>query len=681
MRIPVLLILLSSICTLPATAPRAAAPSAKPTLRALLIAVGDYPRTGGWGKLSSVQDAEILEEALRAQQFEDIVVLTDKDATKAGIEAAFADLTDRVAAGDIVYLHFSGHGQQVWDHESEAFPQRKKEETDGFDEALVPYDARDEFRPGIYEGENHLVDDELSIMLTDLRRKIGPQGQLIFTVDACYSGSISRSGGLLPVRGTTKRLAPASANTGRSGASGSSAFSEAFGVTNVNLLSDLIVISAARADQPNYETVDAAGRGVGSLSYALSRQLLQPFSSVPSYAGFFRRVEAEMARVAPYQSPQLEGEADKALFGDQLIPMEGYPLLAFSDERHATVRGGQLAGLHPETPVRLIPATGLEKKEELAGRVVSSTLSEAVIELEEALVDANPADWLMITQAGMLVFSPVQIAVEVEDASVLEAILAEADRSERLSVVEEHAQLLVRQTGAVGELELSDMAGAPLGSYPLSGGADAAVKALFQRIQQYTRAHYFRNLDNTGSAAEAALTIMPIPVTTKLQDNKYIISALQEEKLLPDRVVQPMPIGTSFIFRVTNRKPTPLYVNIVGVDAADEVFLLLPDNRTPPAEFVVAPDSTVYFARPEFIFQIAEPAGKQLFMALASPEPVDLRPVFRQAETGQQAAFRSSASPQGKVLGELLFGNRRSGGLPGAAFTISSVVVEIPEQQ
>ncbi len=663
-----------------ASGPGVSSSPAEPTLRALLIAVGDYPRTGGWSKLSSVQDARILEAALRAQQFEDITVLADKDATKAGIEAAFAALTGRVQAGDIVYLHFSGHGQQVWDHDSETFPLRKRDETDGFDEALVPYDARDTFRPGVYEGEKHLVDDELHALLTDLRRKAGPQGQVVFSVDACYSGSISRSGSLLPVRGANKRFSPTTERAGSSRAEGSG-FSEAFGAVNVNLLSDLVVISAARADQPNYETVDEAGRGVGSLSYALSRQLLQPFASVPSYAGFFRQVEVDMAKMAPYQSPQLEGNADKALFGNQLVPMNGYPVVSFADERHATVRGGELAGLYPGTPVRLIPAAGSGQEEELAGNIVSSTVSQSQIELEAPLPDANPADWLMVAEARLLVFSPVQIALEVRNELVVEAIRGEADRSERLTLVEENARLLVHQEGAVGSLELSDMHGAALGSFSLSAGPEQAVNRLFERIQQYTRAQYFRDLSSGVAAADQPLQIMPVPVAIELDGNKYIVSALQEERLLADRKVQPMPIGTSFIFQVTNREPAPQYVSIIGIDAADEVFLLLPDARTSPSEFVVAPDSTVYFARPEFIFQIAEPAGKQVFLALATTDPVDLRPIFRQVASGQWSEFRSAGAPQARVLQELLFGNRRSGGLPAAGFTVSSVVVDIPPKE
>lgn len=658
---------------------REAAPPAKPKMRALIIAVGNYPRTGGWSKLSSVQDAQILEEALRAQGFEDMRVLVDKEATKAGIEQAFEQLTKDTRAGDIVYLHFSGHGQQVWDHDSDKFPNRKKDETDGFDESLVPYDARDEFRPGVYEGENHLIDDELHLLLTDLRQKIGPEGQLVFSVDACYSGSISRAGGMLPVRGTSKRFSPESLNTGTQVTVESNAFSEAFAVTSVNALSDMVVISAARADQPNYETLDESGRGVGSLSYAISRNMMQPFASIPSFSTFFRYIEAEMAKVAPYQAPQLEGNGDRTLFGDALTPTLGYPVLSFEDDRHLTAQGGQLAGLYSGTVVQLRRSDGSGEGEGLKGKVTASQIGRSTIELEQALPEANPAEWVMTVEAKMLAFSPVQITTDLQDEAVLEKIKTRSAEVERLSLVEDGAQLVVSQSAPNADLQLVDFHGTEMGAYSLSQGADQAVDQLFQRIRKYTRAQYFRDFSDQAGGAANQVDLLPVPVAIEQKGRQFVVTSRREEELRTDREVQSLEIGTPFIFKVTNHSQSGLYLSMIGIDAADDVFLLLPDSRTPPAEFVIAADTTIYFSRPEHIFQVSEPAGKQIFMAVASYQPVDLRPIFRYAESGRPGAFRSGATPQDKVLNELLFGNSRSSGLPSGEFIVSSVVVDIPE--
>ena len=51
--------------------------------------------------------------------------------------------------GDIVYLHFSTHGQP--------FEDLSGDEDDGWDESIVPVDAPIEYSKGKYEGENHLI--------------------------------------------------------------------------------------------------------------------------------------------------------------------------------------------------------------------------------------------------------------------------------------------------------------------------------------------------------------------------------------------------------------------------------------------------------------------------------------------------------------------------------------------
>ena len=94
-----------------------------------------------------------------------IITLINQEATKRNIVKAFDLLTDRVKKGDRIYLHFSCHGQQVVD--------LNDDEPDGLDEAIIPYDAMRRFKSGVYEGENHLIDDEIEIYLDRLRTKTG----------------------------------------------------------------------------------------------------------------------------------------------------------------------------------------------------------------------------------------------------------------------------------------------------------------------------------------------------------------------------------------------------------------------------------------------------------------------------------------------------------------------------
>ena len=53
-------------------------------------------------------------------------------------------------------------------------------------------DARISYQSGVYQGENHILDDELNQYFNRIRQKIGPDGFLCVVIDACHSGNASR---------------------------------------------------------------------------------------------------------------------------------------------------------------------------------------------------------------------------------------------------------------------------------------------------------------------------------------------------------------------------------------------------------------------------------------------------------------------------------------------------------
>ena len=144
---------------------------------ALIIAIGEYPVESGWGSLSSANDLVLMKGTLIKQGFQEknIIVLTDQDATKMNIVTKLQDLTRKVKQGDMVVIHFSGHGQQISDDNGD--------EIDNLDECLVPYDVEN------VTGENHLRDDLLGKLINDLRRKLGKAGHVIIFLDSCHSGT------------------------------------------------------------------------------------------------------------------------------------------------------------------------------------------------------------------------------------------------------------------------------------------------------------------------------------------------------------------------------------------------------------------------------------------------------------------------------------------------------------
>ena len=159
---------------------------------AIVVGISHYPKESGWGRISGAEDINIVVPMLKQNGFDAsrIKTLTEDQATKKGIKSAFDNLTNQVKYGDVVYFHFSGHGQLITDLNND----ERDEYGDliGYDTALIPYDACRKYDPIKYRGENHIIDDELNEWLHLIKAKIGDEGSLIVVLDACHSGGATR---------------------------------------------------------------------------------------------------------------------------------------------------------------------------------------------------------------------------------------------------------------------------------------------------------------------------------------------------------------------------------------------------------------------------------------------------------------------------------------------------------
>lgn len=211
--------------------------------RALAVGVGRY-KDPAWARINADNDLEYVGRILDMYGFDDVTYLRNEMATKAALVSAFEDLADRCKAGDVVYVHFSGHGQQVTDLDGD--------EDDGLDEAWIPYDA---YRVccSADDGSKHFIDDEINFLLAGIRRKVGPDGRILVVVDACHSGHSSKAhvkaGDAFVCRGVNDVFIP-----------------EYKQKTRPVISEDWILISACEADQVNFEVRRLR---VGKLTYCL----------------------------------------------------------------------------------------------------------------------------------------------------------------------------------------------------------------------------------------------------------------------------------------------------------------------------------------------------------------------------------------------------------------------------
>ena len=230
--------------------------------RALLVGISDYQciyKYGGWNNIHGKNDIDMLKTTLKESGVS-VSCLYDRGATKAGISKALSVLASQCKVGDIVYLHFSTHGQP--------FEDLSGDEDDGWDESIVPVDAPIEFTKGKYEGENHLIDDELHEYCTKIRKALGTKGMLYVVIDACHAGKASMGIEEEVIRGTKagftrsgKYYRPQKIEKGNY-----------YNIPSSPTLGKVVFIEACRSYQVNKEIVEN-GKYYGALSYYINQVL------------------------------------------------------------------------------------------------------------------------------------------------------------------------------------------------------------------------------------------------------------------------------------------------------------------------------------------------------------------------------------------------------------------------
>lgn len=217
-----------------------------------------------WNNINGTEDVNLLTPILKKQGFA-ITSLLDEQATFENIATQLSQFADKTKKGDIVYLHFSAHGQPVEDLNGD--------EEDGWDEAIIPIDAYKYYKKGVYEGKKHLLDDQLNTYVKKLRDKIGPTGFLYVVIDACHAGTSSRANDET-VRGTKvgftyhDKVFKPSANK-----------KSHYKIAPSAKQSHVLYLEACRPDQVNME-IKVADKRYGPLSYNIAQALqVKPLST------------------------------------------------------------------------------------------------------------------------------------------------------------------------------------------------------------------------------------------------------------------------------------------------------------------------------------------------------------------------------------------------------------------
>lgn len=589
---------------------------------ALVIAIGDYKF---WGDIASKNDVPYIQSTLLKQGFpqKNITTLVDAKATKAGIENAFKALIAKSQSGDIVFIHFSAHGEQVEDN--------NLDETDGLDESIVTWDAPKLTGPENYAKEQvkYFRDDQFGQYINELRAKLGKDGDIVVFMDACHSGSGTR--GNRKVRGGEPALVSKSFKKPASGAvKATNVFIEekspAINITNG--LATYVVISAALAEELNYESVYEDGKEGGSLSIAISR-VFENLKPETTYRSLFAGILSIVNDIAPDQHPVIEGDGiDRALFGGKFVEQKPYIEIESVSNDKLVLKAGLLMGVDSGSKVMLYPSgtTDPAGVQPIANGIVTAAnayRSAVLLDTKQAI--ALPAQgWIFLTEPAYKV-NPLVIRIGSEKSSI-------NFTSEEEAFIKKTLQSIPLVSFS-GEPELVIVRGTVKDSVKIAGNGYLynTIKQndpdnLRQQINRYIQYKFLQRIELTHPKYKMDVKLVP------WINNKPDTAAISKKTV--NGILECNLKDTVIVF-AKNNSTIPLYLNILDLQPDGIINAILPFTKIrrgdlnpkiiKPEELKIEPGQQVYFSSVKI--KIGPPTGLEIFKIFISDTQIDMEKI------------------------------------------------------
>lgn len=582
---------------------------------ALIIAIGDYPSKTGWKSISSVNDVPLIKGTLLNQGFTEsnISILLNEKATKKGIVDALEKLNAKVAKGDIVVIHYSGHGQQIFDDNGD--------EIDGLDEAIVPYDAFVKYSHN-YTGQNHLRDDEIGNIVAKFRNKLGKDGQLLWLMDSCHSGTATRGG---VTRGGEGALVPPDWRAHENDKTKGSGLLEQVKVESD--ASSFVLISGSSADELNYEY-----NGHGSLSYSFSKALNELGTDF-TYRQVFGKISSIMNVICPKQTPTIEGDADFKLFKNDYVKQKPFfkvesvsPTLS-----SITIQAGNINRIFNKTTIFVMPEGTSEVTADkiiTKGTVINAKFNESIIKLDKALENQNKANyWVFIDQPS---YGDIAAKVFFEkpiESNVKTGLQNLFTQNGSAEVVQDSllADVLLSKKGSTYQL-LSAKGGSVINKIEGLTGDDL-IKGINDKLFDYAQGQYLKSVNLTNQDYEFSFRLLPIKnvkefeKTGELNDDKTLMSE--------GGVFSVSPKKDHVVLEVSNKGKKPFYFSIIEINSQGEISPFMPNANchNSSAERKIEPGKTVVMKN--CVYGFAPPYEKLVLKGFASSTPIDLQPTAK----------------------------------------------------
>jgi Caspase domain len=496
----------------------------------------------------------------------------ERPPTYQNIVNAFNSITEGANTGDLVYIHYSGHGGRVKTIYSDL-------KGDGqFDECLVPMDVGND---GYY-----LRDVEMNTLL----KRMTDKGLIVTVIfDSCHSGGATRGDG--DVRGARDGQVDTKDRPQDSRVADRVELLENWRVTTQNSNNDswlpnrkdYVFLGACRPTELAYEAAfDAGTERNGALTY----WMLDTLNSNPTgltYQALYDRVKGQIQSRFPNQLPMLLGQGDRLVFGSEIKPVQYNLTVIKVSPEQVTVDGGLAQGLSRGARFALYPV----------GSDFANKLQRlAVVEITEIQAATATAKILSVVECG------VAAAIEKIEPG-LPAVMESAavDLQRRVRFYEKtvgdrenelSAELVAKQTGALERVR-QVLAGngwirevqnkSEEGHYQVAIGRAGEYE--ISRLTPIYNLNPALNIDNPESPAEVVKRLIHLAKYQAAQDldnpSSELTTAIEYELLDDEKqpLLDPNNIslksGDRVYVRLKNISSQPLSVAILDFEATWEI--------------------------------------------------------------------------------------------------------------
>lgn len=246
--------------------------------KALLVGINNY--SDPYANLSGcINDITLMQDLLsKHYSFDTITLLPDNQATFENITKSLRLLVSNTSPGDIILFHYSGHGSQV--------PDNNSDEKDHLDECLCPYEL---------DWDRMITDD----ILKDIFKDVNCHSVVI--LDSCHSGTMLRKAGSIQTNVKPRFLNPPLSVLNRNG-------QKNWKVKRLNNITthNTILIAGCKEKQTSADAfIPEIAQYHGAFTYYLYQSLLKSKYNV-SYSSLVSQTRKLLKTQRFDQIPQLE---------------------------------------------------------------------------------------------------------------------------------------------------------------------------------------------------------------------------------------------------------------------------------------------------------------------------------------------------------------------------------------